>query len=230
VRRNDSPRTTDRLRDANSRQFQVEEAALPSFTSVAARSSPRSRSTLSPLWGIGIAAEGDSFRVCTASACTSSGSEKCRAEETSVVELAFEVDAMERTTSPLQIGHVRRRVVNHGVLNMLAKGFCLGDSTYMHSAWNSWPQGKLITRLWPSTYSSKHTTHSICRPLYFFGRSRFRSPLASDTLAVALSREDDTSSASIEVVRDRGRFRLSIVREFVRKSGDVGDDASGEVV
>ena len=36
--------------------------------------------------------------------------------------------------------------------------------TYMHSAWNSWPQGKLITLLTPSTYSSRQTTHSFCRP------------------------------------------------------------------
>lgn len=38
--------------------------------------------------------------------------------------------------------------------------------TYMHSAWNSWPHGKLITWLTPSTYSSKHTTHSRCLPPY----------------------------------------------------------------
>ena len=40
-------------------------------------------------------------------------------------------------------------------------------TTYMHSAWNSCPQGKLITRLCPSTYSSKQTTHSTWRPVYF---------------------------------------------------------------
>lgn len=38
----------------------------------------------------------------------------------------------------------------------------------MQSAWNSWPQGSLITLLTPSTYSSKHTTHSTCLPMYFF--------------------------------------------------------------
>lgn len=38
----------------------------------------------------------------------------------------------------------------------------------MQSAWNSWPQGRLITRLTPSTYSSKQTTHSTCLPIYFF--------------------------------------------------------------
>lgn len=58
----------------------------------------------------------------------------------------------DRTTSPLQMGHVRRRVVSQGV---------------MQSAWNSWPHGKLITLLTPSTYSSRHTTHSTCRPIYF---------------------------------------------------------------
>ena len=40
--------------------------------------------------------------------------------------------------------------------------------TYMQSAWNSWPQGKLMTLLTPSTYSSKQTTHSTCLPIYFF--------------------------------------------------------------
>ncbi len=38
----------------------------------------------------------------------------------------------------------------------------------MHSAWNSWPHGRLMTRLTPSTYSSRHTTHSTWRPLNFF--------------------------------------------------------------
>lgn len=76
---------------------------------------------------------------------------------------------MDRTTSPLQIGQVRRRVVNHGVL--LPVSMCpmwlLQVSTYMHSAWNSCPHGKLMTRLCPSIYSSRQTTHSTCRPVYF---------------------------------------------------------------
>jgi len=31
----------------------------------------------------------------------------------------------------------------------------------MQSTWNSWPHGSFITRLMPSTYSSRHTTHSL---------------------------------------------------------------------
>ena len=79
---------------------------------------------------------------------------------------------MDRTTSPLQIGQVRRRVVNHGVLkNGLAKKYFKDEIwqciTYMHSTWNSWPHGRLITRLSPSMYSSRQTTHSTCLPVYF---------------------------------------------------------------
>lgn len=47
--------------------------------------------------------------------------------------------ARDRTTSPLHIGHVRRRVVNHGVLAFgLDKSHrILNDQTYMQSTWNS---------------------------------------------------------------------------------------------
>ena len=55
-----------------------------------------------------------------------------------MLELEDEDDAIDRTTSPLQIGHVRRRVVSQGVLLSISEetseqGLC----TYMHSAWNS---------------------------------------------------------------------------------------------
>jgi len=47
--------------------------------------------------------------------------------------------ASERTTSPLQIGQVRRRVVSQGVLGYGSQYYILvprvtGGSTYMHSA------------------------------------------------------------------------------------------------
>jgi hypothetical protein len=79
--------------------------------------------------------------------------------------------ARERTMSFLQMGQVRRRVVSHGVL-VVNISFEFDNTsterrnrkTYMHASWNSWPQGKLITRLTPSTYSSKQTTHSRCLP------------------------------------------------------------------
>ena len=54
----------------------------------------------------------------------------------------------ERTTSPLQMGQVRRRVVSHGVLVIVLAEDQLGRTvgkTYMQSTWNSCPQGKLIT-------------------------------------------------------------------------------------
>lgn len=36
-----------------------------------------------------------------------------------------------------------------------------GGGTYMQPTWNSWPQGSFMTLLTPSTYSSRHTTHSL---------------------------------------------------------------------
>lgn len=78
-----------------------------------------------------------------------------------------------RTTSPLQMGHVRRRVVSHGVLargmNVSVVQLIVGiggrGKPYMQPTWNSWPHGSFITRLTPSTYSSRHTTHSL-QPLH----------------------------------------------------------------
>lgn len=87
----------------------------------------------------------------------------------SYLGLAHELRPIERTTSPLQIGHVRRRVVNHGVLYLVSLIFSRGrkKKTHMQSAWNSWPQGSLMTLLTPSIYSSRQTTHSTCLPIYF---------------------------------------------------------------
>ena len=77
--------------------------------------------------------------------------------------------ARERTTSPLQIGQVRRRVISHGVLHgslaiqdpLVREVY---EETHMHSTWNSWPHGRRITLLTPLIYSSKQTTHSTCLP------------------------------------------------------------------
>lgn len=108
-----SPLNADRLSDVIPLQLPLEvEASGWSLTSVTAMSSPRSRSVSR---GIGIAAEGDSLVVSAACAWTSStlSGYGVGALDTLVLEDGL---AIERTTSPLQIGHVRRRVVSQGVL------------------------------------------------------------------------------------------------------------------
>ena len=108
-----SPLNADRLSDVKPLQLLLEvEASGWSLTSVAAISSPRSKSVSR---GIGIAAEGESLAVSAACAWTSSMLSwygAC-AVDVVVLEEGFVID---RTTSPLQIGHVRRRVVSQGVL------------------------------------------------------------------------------------------------------------------
>ena len=108
-----SPLNADRLSDVNPLQLPLEvEASGWSLTSVTAMSSPRSKSVSR---GIGIAAEGDSLVVSAACAWTSSTLSWYGAG--ALDKLAPEDElAIERTTSPLQIGHVRRRVVSQGVL------------------------------------------------------------------------------------------------------------------
>ena len=65
--------------------------------------------------GIGIAADGDSLAVAAAVSCMSSllfaggAADGCGPD-------SLLVEAIERTTSFLQIGQVRRRFVSHGVL------------------------------------------------------------------------------------------------------------------
>ena len=88
------------------------EASGWSLTSVAAMSSPRSRSVSR---GIGIAAEGESLAVSAACDWTSSTLSWYGACAVDVVVLEDGL-FIERTTSPLQIGQVRRRVVSQGVL------------------------------------------------------------------------------------------------------------------
>jgi len=65
-----------------------------------------------------MAAEGDSFVVSAACTWTSAlvGSSRYGWWRLVSGEVSDDGCAIDRTTSPLQIGHVRRRVVNHGVL------------------------------------------------------------------------------------------------------------------
>ena len=108
-----SPLNADRLSDVRPLQLLLEvEASGWSLTSVAAISSPRSRSVSR---GIGIAAEGDSLVVSAACAWTSSTLSWYGAGAVDMFVLEDGL-VIERTTSPLQIGHVRRRVVSQGVL------------------------------------------------------------------------------------------------------------------
>ena len=108
-----SPLNADRLSDVSPLQLFLEaDASGSSLTSVAAISSPRSRSLSR---GIGIAAEGDSLAVSAACAWTSSTLSWYGAGAMDMLVLGDGL-AIERTTSPLQIGHVRRRVVSQGVL------------------------------------------------------------------------------------------------------------------
>ena len=110
-----SPLNADKLSALRPLQLLLEvEASGWSLTSVAAISSPRSRSVSR---GIGIAAEGDSLAVSAACAWMSSTLSwygACAVDVVVVEDGLFN----ERTTSPLQIGHVRRRVVSQGVLAM----------------------------------------------------------------------------------------------------------------
>lgn len=109
-----SPLNAARLSDVRPLQLLLEvEASGWSLTSVAAISSPRSRSVSR---GIGIAAEGDSLAVSAACTCTSSSTLSWYGAWAEDVLLLDDGLFIERTTSPLQIGHVRRRVVSQGVL------------------------------------------------------------------------------------------------------------------
>lgn len=70
----------------------------------------------------------------------------------------------------------RRERKGRKVARMEKEGKWYGErESYMQSAWNSCPHGNLITLLTPSTYSSKHTTHSTCLPMYFL-HSAEKSP------------------------------------------------------
>ena len=101
---------------------------------------PRSRSSNASSSRLtGCAAAGSSLRVTAACSWMSSASSSSgRAPAGGDVDEVPVVRARERTTSPLQMGHVRRRVVSQGVLRYVSNDHMVGViSTYMHSAWNS---------------------------------------------------------------------------------------------
>ena len=108
----------------------------------------------------------------------------------------------------------------------------------MQSTWNSWPQGRLITWLTPSTYSSRHTTHSTCRPIYFLHSAE--KPPAPFSCSLLPCREDvrggvGTADVGVKrllslsgtpvVVRDLGRDRRG---GFCWSRGVVGDVLDGD--
>jgi hypothetical protein len=104
--------------------------------------------------------------------CVTGGGAGAEVEGEAVEELP-PLWARERTMSFLQMGQVRRRVVSQGVLSILLISYYRQGmdktgkrwgETYMQASWNSWPQGRLMTRLMPSSYSSRQTTHSRCFP------------------------------------------------------------------
>ncbi len=117
-----SPLKADKLKEVSPRHpLREEDPSAGSFTRVAAISSPLSRSSepCGPC-GMGIAADGDWLFVSAACTCTSSaaGPDGAGWSDALLPHLA-----MERTTSPLHIGHVRRRVVSHGVLSFPRSAF-----------------------------------------------------------------------------------------------------------
>lgn len=95
----------------------------------------------------------------------------------------------------------------------------------MHSAWNSCPQGKLITLLSPSTYSSRQTTHSTCLPVYL-RRQRLDPELdfSPDGASLAASAALETIP---DVVWERGLDCADGEREPETRRGEVGVEAPG---
>jgi len=87
----------------------------PCSSSSSAQLASMSAARLSDEIGSGLEADGESLRVSAACACTSSTSSWNRAWNADTVRSWYDCDK-ERTTSPLHIGQVRRRVTSHGVL------------------------------------------------------------------------------------------------------------------
>ena len=87
-----------------------------------------------------------------------------------------------------------------------------------------------MTRLCPSTYSSKQTTHSTCLPIY-----RFLAPEIDKLFSFGkLGGEDErptiggVAGITPEVVCDLGRDLEVTVCDADLSKGDVGDEALGE--
>lgn len=111
----------------------------------------------------------------------------------------------------------------------------------MQSAWNSWPHGNLITLLTPSKYSSRQTTHSTCRPIYFlhsaekppafFSNSARRAvrELSDGVMAVLLGTWKLALSITPVVVLERGRdLGWVCCSRGVVGVGGVGEGRAGE--
>lgn len=96
----------------------------------------------------------------------------------------------------------------------------------MHSTWNSCPHGRLITLLSPSTYSSRHTTHSTCLPEYLRGQRLDPEPDFSPDGPCA-----SFASAALETIPDvvweRGLDRADGEREPETRRGELGVDDPG---
>lgn len=106
----------------------------------------------------------------------------------------------------------------------------------MQSAWNSWPQGRLMTLLTPSTYSSRQTTHSTCLPMYFL-HSAEKPPAPFSCSFRALEDPDGVGTAALGarkfslsstpvVVLERGRGRDALC--CCCRSGVVGVALAGD--
>lgn len=107
----------------------------------------------------------------------------------------------------------------------------------MQSAWNSCPQGRLITRLTPSIYSSKQTTHSTCLPIYFLhSAEKPLAPFSCSFRALPRAPVDEVGMAGVDagtvsvslsgipvVVLERGRGR----EVLCCRRGVVGEELVG---
>ena len=103
----------------------------------------------------------------------------------------------------------------------------------MQSTWNSWPHGRLITWLTPSTYSSRHTTHSTCLLMYFFHSLETLAPFSCsgarvELRGISVGLEDALrirllDSGAPVMVLDRGRG----CEDEEDRSGVVGDELTG---
>jgi hypothetical protein len=86
-----------------------------------------------------------------------------------------------------------------------------------------------MTRLWPSTYSSRQTTHSTCRPVYRFLAIDPETPFSFAGLDEADEHSvlDGIPGATSEVVWDLGRDLDVMVWFADCNKGEVGDEEFG---
>ena len=86
-----------------------------------------------------------------------------------------------------------------------------------------------MTLLWPSMYSSRHTTHSVCFPayLFFFGGVAGFS-LEGDAFVAGFPGGEDAASSMTDVVLDLGRDRDIIDCGLLWRSGVSGEAAVGD--